>query len=161
MQDPRRIYSFDIHTHIIIIIILHTYIHTHTHLYTHTYIGLHTYRQTYSVHRPTLHTLFNENYKRPHQNLQELSYRQQIARQLRTQYADGIYRHKYYTVTLTSRLRVTRGHWKRNHWIDHTRLGSSRVIWRLILLWPWNVVTEGHWKWYHLKAWVRFPIRLP
>jgi len=31
---------------------------------------------------------------------QELSYRQQIARQLRTQYAEGIYRHKYYTVTL-------------------------------------------------------------
>jgi len=21
-------------------------------------------------------------------------------------------------------------------------------------------VTEGHWKWYHLKAWARFPIRL-
>jgi len=19
----------------------------------------------------------------------------------------------------------------------------------------------GHWKWYHLKAWLRFPIRLP
>jgi len=31
---------------------------------------------------------------------QELSYRQQIARQLRTQYAEGIYRLKYYTVTL-------------------------------------------------------------
>ena len=31
---------------------------------------------------------------------QELSYRQQIARKLRTQYAQGIYRHKYYTVTL-------------------------------------------------------------
>ena len=60
--------------------------------------------------------------------LQELSYRQQIARQLRTQYAEGIYRHKYYTVTLKSRLRVTQGHWKRNHWIDHTRLSSSRVI---------------------------------
>jgi len=30
---------------------------------------------------------------------QELSYRQQIARQLRTQYAEGIYRHKYYVVT--------------------------------------------------------------
>jgi len=30
---------------------------------------------------------------------QELSYRQQIARQLRTQYAKGIYKHKYYTVT--------------------------------------------------------------
>ena len=28
---------------------------------------------------------------------QELSYRQQIARQLRTQYAEGIHRHKYYT----------------------------------------------------------------
>ena len=33
---------------------------------------------------------------------QEHSYRQQIARQLRTQYAEGIYRHKYYTVTLKS-----------------------------------------------------------
>ena len=33
---------------------------------------------------------------------QELSYRKQIARQLRTQYAD-----KYYTVTLKSRLSVT------------------------------------------------------
>jgi len=35
---------------------------------------------------------------------QELSYRQQIARELRTQYAKGIYMHKYYTVTLKSRL---------------------------------------------------------
>jgi len=59
---------------------------------------------------------------------QELSYRQQIARQLRTQYAEGIYRHTYYTVTLKSKLRVTQGHGKRNHWIDHTRLSSSRVI---------------------------------
>jgi len=59
---------------------------------------------------------------------QELSYRKQIARQLRTQYADGIYRHKYYTVTLKSRLRVTQGHWRRNHWIDHIRLSSSRFI---------------------------------
>ena len=50
---------------------------------------------------------------------QELSYRQQIARQLRTQYAEGIYRLKYYTVTLKSRLRVTQGHWKRNHWVIH------------------------------------------
>jgi len=38
---------------------------------------------------------------------QELSYRKQIARLLRTQYAVGIYRHKYYTVTLKSRLSVT------------------------------------------------------
>ena len=59
---------------------------------------------------------------------QELSYRQQIARQLRTRYAEGIYRHKYYTMTLKSRLSVTQGHWKRNHWINHTRLSSSRVI---------------------------------
>jgi len=21
-------------------------------------------------------------------------------------------------------------------------------------------VTQGHWKWYHSKAWIRFPIRL-
>jgi len=40
----------------------------------------------------------------------------------------GIHKHKYYTVTLKSRLSVTQGHWKRNHWIDHTRLSSSRVI---------------------------------
>ena len=33
-----------------------------------------------------------------------------------------------YTVTLKSRLRVTQGHWKRNHWTDHTRLTISRVI---------------------------------
>jgi len=59
---------------------------------------------------------------------QELSYCQQIARQLRTQYAEGIYRLKYYIVTLKSSLRVTQRHWKRNHWIDHTRLSSSRVI---------------------------------
>ena len=56
---------------------------------------------------------------------QELSYRQQIARQLRIQYAEGIYRLKYYAVTLKYRLRVTKGHLKRNHWIDHTRLSSS------------------------------------
>ena len=36
-------------------------------------------------------------------NKQELSYRKQIARKLRTQYDEGIYRSKYYTVTLKSR----------------------------------------------------------
>ena len=35
---------------------------------------------------------------------QELSYRKQIARQLRTQYVEGTHRPKYYTVTLKSRL---------------------------------------------------------
>ena len=42
---------------------------------------------------------------------QKLSYRKQIARQLRTQYVEGIYN----PVTLKFRLRVTQGHWKRNH----------------------------------------------
>jgi len=46
---------------------------------------------------------------------QELSYRKQIARKLRTQYVEGIYRPNHYTVTLKSRLTVTQGHWKRNH----------------------------------------------
>jgi len=64
---------------------------------------------------------------------QELSYRKQIARHLRTQFVDGI------SVTLKYRLRVTQGYWKRNHWVDHTRLTISRVIWRWILSWPWNV----------------------
>jgi len=43
--------------------------------------------------------------------IEEISYRKQIARQLRTQYVEGIYRPKYYTVTLKSRLGVTQGHW--------------------------------------------------
>jgi len=55
-------------------------------------------------------------------NKQELSYRKQIARKLRTQYVDGN------PVTLKSRLRVTQCHLKRNHWINHTRLTISRVI---------------------------------
>ena len=38
---------------------------------------------------------------------EELSYRQQIARQLRTQFVEGI------SVTLKSTLRITQGHWKR------------------------------------------------
>jgi len=63
-----------------------------------------------------------------HVNIQqELNYRKQIARQLRIQYVKGIHRLKYYTVTLKCRLRVTQGHWKRNHWIDHARLTISRV----------------------------------
>ena len=59
---------------------------------------------------------------------QELSYRKQIARQLRTQYVEGIHNPEYYTVTLKSKLWVTQGHWKQNHWTDHTRLTISRVI---------------------------------
>jgi len=52
----------------------------------------------------------------------------QFSSELRTQYVDGIYRPKYYIVTLKSRLRVIQGHWKRNHWIDHTRLTISGAI---------------------------------
>jgi len=55
---------------------------------------------------------------------QELSYRKQIARQLRKQFVEGI------SVTLKSALRATQGHWKRNHWTDHTRLTIRRVIGR-------------------------------
>jgi len=69
---------------------------------------------------------------------QELSYRKLIARQLRTQYVVGIYDNP---VTLKPRLRVAQGHWKRNHWVYHTRLTISRVIWRWTLSWHWNV---GH-----------------
>jgi len=43
---------------------------------------------------------------------QGLSSRKQIARQLRTQYVEGIYDNP---VTLKSRLTVTQGHLKRNH----------------------------------------------
>jgi len=53
------------------------------------------------------------------QYLQELSYRKQIASQLRTQYIEGIYNN---LVTLKSKLRITQSHWKLNHRIDHTRL---------------------------------------
>ena len=57
-------------------------------------------------------------------DVQELSYRKQIAHQLRTQFVEGI------SVTLKSTLRVTQGHWKLNHWTDHTRLTVRRVIGR-------------------------------
>ena len=65
-------------------------------------------------------------WNRHHQSLieQELSYRKQIARQLRIQFVKGI------SVTLKSLLRVTQGHMKRNHWTDHTRLTIRRVIGR-------------------------------
>ena len=67
---------------------------------------------------------------------QELSCRKQIARQLRTQYVEGIYDN---SVTLKSRLTVTQDHWKRNHWVDHTQLTITRVIGHWIILWPWNM----------------------
>ena len=63
-----------------------------------------------------------------------LSYGQQYGAQINKnlaianrQYIEGIYRPNY-SVTFKSRLRVTQGHCKRNHWTDHTRLSSNRVI---------------------------------
>ena len=60
---------------------------------------------------------------------QELGYRKQIARQ-------DIYRLNYPVTWKSKALEVTGNG---NHWIDITRLTSSRVIWRRILSWPWNV----------------------
>ena len=53
------------------------------------------------------------------QILQERSYRKQI-----TQYVEGIYRPKYYTMTLKSRLRIIQGHSKRNHSSSRMRFMS-------------------------------------
>ena len=41
------------------------------------------------------------------------------------QYVKGIHDNP---MIFKSRLRVTQGHWKRHHWVDHTRLTISRVI---------------------------------
>ena len=60
----------------------------------------------------SVHGLFAVVNTTDHNLKQELSYRKQIARQLRTQYAEGIYDNP---VTLKSRLTVTQGHWKRNY----------------------------------------------
>ena len=75
-----------------------------------------------------------------------------IARQLRTQYVEGIYKPKYYTVTLKCRLRVTQGHCKRNQLFD--------VECIIVTLKCGLEVTQDT-KWYHLKAWVQFSTRLP
>jgi len=51
----------------------------------------------------------------------KLSYRKQIARQLRTQYVKNIYSIVYNSVTLKSRLGFTQGHWKWHHSTDRIR----------------------------------------
>jgi len=82
---------------------------------------------------------------------QELSYRKQIARPLRTQYVKGIYTPKYYTVTLKYRLRVTQGHWNGTTWkleygflfTFHSNYGRIVShfgdIQRQRMAWPWNL----------------------
>jgi len=62
----------------------------------------------YLLKRIKIHGNSTKFYKKQ----QELSYRKQIARQLRTLYIDGIYNNP---VTLKFKLTVTQGHWRRNH----------------------------------------------
>ena len=52
----------------------------------------------------------------------KLSYRKQIAHQLRIQYVEGIYSN---SVTMKSRLGVSKSHWKRHHSIDRIRVPIS------------------------------------
>ena len=47
-------------------------------------------------------------------------------------------------MTLKSRSRVTQGHWKRNHWIDHTRLTISRIIFNVEYYRDLEVWVRGH-----------------
>jgi len=64
-----------------------------------------------------------------------------------TQYFEGIYRPKYYTVTLKSRLTVTQGHWKRNRWyiIHDLLLVESYLTLNIIVTLKCGLeVTQGH-----------------
>ena len=56
---------------------------------------------------------------------QKLNYRKQIVRKLCTEYIEGISSNP---VTLKSRSRVIEGHWKWNHWINHTGLIISELF---------------------------------
>ena len=76
---------------------------------------------------PRLYQQCNNSLPIVNKNL-AITNRSRVSSELCTQYVEGIHQPKYYTVTLKSRLRVTQGHWKRNHWTDHTRLTISRVI---------------------------------
>ena len=74
---------------------------------------------------------------------QELSYRRQIARQQRTQYVEGIYRLNY-PVTLKSRLSIAQGHYKPNHWIDHTRLSIVVELFNVEYYRDLEIWVRGH-----------------
>ena len=77
--------------------------------------ALHPFQNPKSAYRTPLQDHMSDimHHNSAQKDQHELSYRKQmhIARQLRTQYDKGIYRPKYYTVTLKSRLKVTQGHW--------------------------------------------------
>ena len=47
-------------------------------------------------------------------------------------------------MTLKSKLRVTQGHWKRNHWIDHTRLTISRELFDVEYYRDFEMWVRGH-----------------
>jgi len=65
-------------------------------------------------------------------------------------------------MTLKSRLRVTQGHWKRNHWIDYTRLTISRFIWRWILLMKkLNAAILNFKKFQFLVTWLQHLLYVP
>ena len=86
------------------------------------------------------------------QYLQELSYRKQIARQLRTQCVEGIHRPKYYTVTLKCGLEVTQGGtiWKLGYgflFAFHMAVSAAILVIFSVKEWP------------DLEIWVRGPSR--
>jgi len=74
-------------------------------------------------------------------------------------------------VTLKMRVGVVQDHWKWRSSTDHmtfywAAIGSIVVCCTIFKLFDVNnhnlaKVTEGHFNWYHSKAWVWFPIRLP
>ena len=75
----------------------------------------------------------------PHLTLQHKNLA--IANRSRVSCAEGIYDNP---VTLKSRLTVTQGHWKRNHWVDHTRLTIRRVIGRFDYYRDLETWVKGH-----------------
>ena len=76
-------------------------------------------------------------------NPNNLAIANSIARQLRTQYAEGI---NSKPVILKSRLMVTQGHWKRHQWIDHyTIYQSTYLTLHIIVTVKCGLeVTQGH-----------------
>jgi len=73
---------------------------------------------------------------------------------------------------LETGVRVVQGHWTWRRSIDHIRLfiGPPLQVYLYVVQFSSYLtlnnrdleeVTEGHSNWYHSKAWMRFPIRLP
>jgi len=81
-----------------------------------------------------------------------------------------------YSVTLKTGLGIVQGHWKWRRSIDSNRLSihlplnielylvpflSYLTLNDIMILKSGLEVTQDHSNWYHSKAWVQFPIRLP